>query len=163
MSCSDKIASWQYTGIQGALLSHLVEPIYLSTITMSAPSDTSCLPYLNACRRALWERLPKDYGTLSECWLFPFLKLSVGPMDSEIAFTSMAFDRSKETLAVSQSEAPLSAFECEHRITTHKHFSHLPSALSWISGLGTEVTVNGLRRGNSPKRGGTAPYPQKTR
>ncbi|KAF8769316.1 hypothetical protein HU200_006832 [Digitaria exilis] len=34
MSCFDKITRWSVVGIQGALLSHILEPIYLSTITI---------------------------------------------------------------------------------------------------------------------------------
>lgn len=31
---SDKIASWNIFGVQGALLSHLIEPIYFTSITI---------------------------------------------------------------------------------------------------------------------------------
>ncbi|KAM0867668.1 hypothetical protein ACQ4PT_041852 [Festuca glaucescens] len=39
MSCFDKITRWCVVGIQGALLSHILEPLYLSTVTIGRSPD----------------------------------------------------------------------------------------------------------------------------
>ncbi|XP_061695313.1 double-stranded RNA-specific editase B2-like [Syngnathoides biaculeatus] len=43
MSCTDKIAKWCAVGLQGALLSHLIEPVYLYSLTVATLSHTGHL------------------------------------------------------------------------------------------------------------------------
>lgn len=66
MSCSDKIARWNFLGLQGALLSSLVEePIRLKSVVVSRdPSTESSLYQKNALSRALIERLPSPLKEL---------------------------------------------------------------------------------------------------
>uniref|UniRef100_A0A665XEV4 Adenosine deaminase RNA specific B2 (inactive) n=1 Tax=Echeneis naucrates TaxID=173247 RepID=A0A665XEV4_ECHNA len=61
MSCTDKLAKWSVMGLQGALLSHLVEPIYLHSLTVGTLSHTGHLGRALTRRLARIKRLPFPY------------------------------------------------------------------------------------------------------
>ncbi|KAK8456366.1 hypothetical protein SEVIR_3G011900v4 [Setaria viridis] len=70
MSCFDKITRWSVVGIQGALLSHILEPLYLTTITIGqlpdgAPEgfsiENNIEKVLNARLSSLSSRLPASF------------------------------------------------------------------------------------------------------
>ncbi|XP_072535438.1 double-stranded RNA-specific editase B2 [Salminus brasiliensis] len=61
MSCTDKIARWNVLGLQGALLSHFVEPVYLTSLTVGSLRHTGHLS------RTLSQRLER-LGPLPSCY-----------------------------------------------------------------------------------------------
>lgn len=61
MSCTDKLAKWSVVGLQGALLSHLVEPVYLQSLTVGTLSHTGHLGRAMAHRLAPIKHLPFPY------------------------------------------------------------------------------------------------------
>ncbi|KAA8587622.1 hypothetical protein FQN60_016484 [Etheostoma spectabile] len=58
MSCTDKMAKWSVVGLQGALLSHLVEPVYLHSLTVGTLHHTGHLGRAMARRLAPVKNLP---------------------------------------------------------------------------------------------------------
>ncbi|NXA10288.1 DSRAD deaminase, partial [Sapayoa aenigma] len=66
MSCSDKILRWNVLGLQGALLSHFLEPVYLSSVTLGYLYSQGHLT------RAICCRVARDGNTLKEKLQAPY-------------------------------------------------------------------------------------------
>lgn len=83
MSCSDKICRWNFLGLQGSLLSHFVEPIYLKSIVLGS------LMHKGHLERAISGRV-----ALKSTQLPPFYKVNKPGMfqmtSSEIRLASKA-------------------------------------------------------------------------
>ncbi|KAM9672086.1 double-stranded RNA-specific editase B2 [Trichechus inunguis] len=61
MSCTDKIARWNVLGLQGALLCHFVEPVYLHSIIVGSLHHTGHLSRVMSHRTEDIGQLPTSY------------------------------------------------------------------------------------------------------
>ncbi|NWT14833.1 DSRAD deaminase, partial [Vireo altiloquus] len=66
MSCSDKILRWNILGLQGALLSHFLEPVYLRSVTLGYLYSQGHLT------RAICCRMERDGSTMKEKLQAPY-------------------------------------------------------------------------------------------
>ncbi|XP_048728595.2 uncharacterized protein LOC125646393 [Ostrea edulis] len=73
MSCTDKLCRWNIVGMQGALLSHLLDPVYLDSLTLGLLYDHGHLSRAMCCRLSrgntdINSQLPDPYH-LNHPWL----------------------------------------------------------------------------------------------
>ncbi|KAF9466422.1 adenosine deaminase/editase [Collybia nuda] len=125
MSCSDKIASWNVLGFQGALASHFLGPLYLSRVIIGEVPLSMQSSVREDCERALWRRLEGIHNLPSNYTLHA----------PAIHFTSLQFFHSRSVLE----ETGQASGSCNE-------------SLCWIANTKPhEILINGLKRGVSPK------------
>ncbi|KAJ7237194.1 adenosine deaminase/editase [Mycena haematopus] len=139
MSCSDKIASWNFLGIQGALGSRFLRPLYLHSIIIGeVPAELHSV-VRDDCERALWRRLEAilgdsptehletcDYKYVADCGEYSLHRPT-------IQLTTQPFVHSRTS-------TPQAGGSCN-------------DSLWWIadSSKPAEVLINGYKRGVAPK------------
>lgn len=110
MSCSDKIASWTFLGIQGALLSKYIDPVYLDRIVVGDVSEVDRTRTLEECTRAF--SLRWSQGNVPPVCPHPFTNgfLEIPTFGSHgfhkpsIGFTSLSFSNGVGSTFSSESE-----------------------------------------------------------
>ncbi|KAF8270878.1 adenosine deaminase/editase [Lactarius quietus] len=122
MSCSDKIARWSVLGIQGALASLILEPVYIHAIIFGEVDEVMQDQVRRDCARAFHERLGRLEG------------IPYGAVCPTIHFTDVPFKHSRPMVYATST-------------TSNDGLTPLRAALCWIADCGWEVLINGQKRG----------------
>ncbi|KAH9175116.1 adenosine deaminase/editase [Lactarius sanguifluus] len=132
MSCSDKVARWSVLGIQGALASLVLQPMYIHAIVLGEVDEAMQAQVRRDCERAFYGRLGRLDGTLVLFWYaLRYLPRPYGAVCPAIHFTDVPFKHSSSMVSATS--------------TTSN------DALCWTADCGWEVLINGQKRGVPPK------------
>lgn len=93
MACSDKIAAWNVLGLQGALLSQILDPVYLSGVIIGGVPQEMRTTVKEDCERAFYGRLERIEG------MYPsLLRLPLVVSKAHFYYLFLYFPRSSNRL-----------------------------------------------------------------